>query len=76
MSSGVKWNEDYTDPNSDVARSGASFVEPGVNPIVSYMKGLPRANEPGTKFTYNTAQLPGSLTPHGRRGTSCRTRAS
>ena len=22
MSSGVKWNEDYTDPNSDVARAG------------------------------------------------------
>jgi hypothetical protein len=54
MSSGVKWNEDYTDPNSDVARSGASIVEPGANPIVSYMKALPRANEPGTKFTYNT----------------------
>ena len=56
MSSGVKWNEDYTDPNSDVARSGASILEPGVNPIVSYMKALPRANEPGTKFTYNTGE--------------------
>lgn len=56
MSSGVKWNEDYADPNSDVARSGASIVEPGVNPIVSYMKALPRANAPGTKFTYNTGE--------------------
>ena len=56
MSSGVKWNEDYTDPNSDVARAGASILEPGVNPIVSYMKALPRANEPGTKFTYNTGE--------------------
>jgi CubicO group peptidase (beta-lactamase class C family) len=56
MSSGVKWNEDYADPNSDVARSGASIVEPGVNPIVSYMKALPRANEPGTKFNYNTGE--------------------
>jgi len=56
MSSGVKWNEDYTDPNSDVARAGGAILEPGVNPIVSYMRRLPRANEPGTKFTYNTGE--------------------
>jgi CubicO group peptidase (beta-lactamase class C family) len=56
MSSGVKWNEDYADPNSDVARAGAKILEPGVNPIVSYMKALPRANEPGIKFTYNTGE--------------------
>lgn len=56
MSSGVKWNEDYTDPNSDVARAGATMPEPGVNPLVSYMRRLPRANEPGTKFTYNTGE--------------------
>ena len=56
MSSGVKWNEDYADPNSDVARAGSSIREPGVNPIVSYMRTLPRANEPGTKFNYNTGE--------------------
>ena len=56
MSSGVKWNEDYTDPNSDVARAGSAILEPGVNPIVSYMRRLPRANEPGAKFTYNTGE--------------------
>jgi CubicO group peptidase (beta-lactamase class C family) len=56
MSSGVKWNEDYSDPNADVARAGAKILEPGVNPIVSYMKALPRANEPGTKFHYNTGE--------------------
>jgi CubicO group peptidase (beta-lactamase class C family) len=56
MSSGVKWNEDYSDPNSDVARAGSAIQEPGVNPIVSYMRTLPRANEPGTKFTYNTGE--------------------
>ncbi|ACG77021.1 beta-lactamase [Phenylobacterium zucineum HLK1] len=56
MSSGVKWNEDYTDPNSDVARAGAAILEPGVNPLVSYMRKLPRANAPGTKFTYNTGE--------------------
>jgi CubicO group peptidase (beta-lactamase class C family) len=56
MSSGVKWNEDYTDPNSDVARAGNSVLEPGVNPMVSYLRRLPRANPPGTKFTYNTGE--------------------
>jgi CubicO group peptidase (beta-lactamase class C family) len=56
MSSGVKWNEDYSDPNADVARAGGKILEPGVNPIVSYMKALPRANEPGTKFHYNTGE--------------------
>lgn len=56
MSSGVRWNEDYTDPNSDVARAGSAITEPGVNPLVSYMRKLPRANEPGTKFTYNTGE--------------------
>jgi CubicO group peptidase (beta-lactamase class C family) len=58
MSSGVRWNEDYADPNSDVARAGsqAEPVEPGVNPIVSYMRRLPRANPPGSKFSYNTGE--------------------
>ncbi|HEX2561558.1 serine hydrolase domain-containing protein, partial [Phenylobacterium sp.] len=40
MSSGVKWNEDYTDPQSDVAQAGAAILDPGVNPIVSYMRKL------------------------------------
>src|SRR4029453_14737847 len=56
MSSGVKWNEDYTDPNSDVARAGAKILEPGVNPIVTHKNALPRATEPRTKFTYNTGE--------------------
>jgi CubicO group peptidase (beta-lactamase class C family) len=56
MSSGVKWNEDYADPNADVARAGARVLEPGVNPIVSYMKALPRENAPGTKFHYDTGE--------------------
>jgi CubicO group peptidase (beta-lactamase class C family) len=56
MSSGVKWNEDYSDPASDVARAGARILEPGVNPIVSYMRALPRAAEPGSTFRYNTGE--------------------
>jgi CubicO group peptidase (beta-lactamase class C family) len=56
MSSGVKWNEDYVDPNSDVAKAGGSVTEPGVNPMVSYLRKLPRAHEPGTTWHYNTGE--------------------
>ena len=56
MSSGVKWNEDYVDPNSDVAKAGGSVTEPGINPMVSYLRKLPRAHAPGTTFNYNTGE--------------------
>jgi len=56
MTSGVKWNESYTDPNSDVAQVGLSILEPGVNPVVSYMRRLPREAAPGTKFVYKTGE--------------------
>ncbi|MBV8685022.1 MAG: serine hydrolase [Caulobacteraceae bacterium] len=56
MTSGVKWNEDYSDPHSDVAQAGAAILEPGVDPIVSYMRRLPRATAPGSKFVYKTGE--------------------
>ena len=56
MTSGVKWNESYTDPNSDVAKEGLSILEPGVNPVVSYMRRLPREAAPGAKFVYKTGE--------------------
>ena len=56
MSSGVKWNEDYTDSSSDVARAGAIMLDTGVNPIVSYMRRLSREKEPGSTFHYNTGE--------------------
>lgn len=56
MSSGVKWNEDYTDPKSDVANAGAGPGEPGMNVMVSYMRHLPSAHPPGTVFNYNTGE--------------------
>ena len=33
---------------------GGTVTEPGVNPMVSYLRKLPRAHEPGTTFNYNT----------------------
>ena len=56
MSSGVKWNEDYTDPKSDVAVSGFEPVTGKMNPIVAYMRKLPREAAPGTKFNYKTGE--------------------
>jgi CubicO group peptidase (beta-lactamase class C family) len=56
MSSGVKWNEDYVDPNSDVAQAGLKILEPGVDPMVSYLRRLPRDKAPGSTFHYNTGE--------------------
>jgi len=56
MSSGVKWNEDYTDPNSDVAKAGNKVTELGINPMVSYLRKLPRDKQPGSTFHYNTGE--------------------
>jgi CubicO group peptidase (beta-lactamase class C family) len=56
MTSGVKWNEDYTDPNSDVAQMNRFVVEYGAEAIVAQMKALPREAEPGAKWVYKTGE--------------------
>ena len=56
MTSGVAWNEDYADPNSDVARMLVVAPDPGVDATLSYMRRLPRAAEPGTRWLYNTGE--------------------
>jgi CubicO group peptidase (beta-lactamase class C family) len=56
MTSGVKWDENYTDPNSDVAKEGLTVIEGGLNPVVSYMRRLPREAAPGSKFLYKTGE--------------------
>jgi len=56
MSSGVKWNEDYTDLTSDVARMYSTPADPGLDPIVSYMRKLPREAPAGTKWSYKTGE--------------------
>src|SRR4029077_1038173 len=55
MSSGVRWNESYSDADADVARYSTAIQEPGVNPIVSYLRSLPRAKA-GTRFNYNSGE--------------------
>lgn len=52
MSSGVRWNEDYGDPNSDVARFGGAYS--GAGSFDAVCASLPREFEPGTYNRYNT----------------------
>ena len=54
MTSGVRWNEDYTDPRSDVALFNQHKAEPGVDVTVSYMRKLPREAPAGSKWVYKT----------------------
>jgi CubicO group peptidase (beta-lactamase class C family) len=56
MSSGVGWNEDYEDSNSDVSRFNGAPPDPGVDATVSYMRKLPRAHPPGEVWHYNTGE--------------------
>ena len=52
MASGVSWNEDYSDPDSDVARAGGLI---GL-PLVKYLADLPRKFPSGEIFNYNTGE--------------------
>jgi len=56
MTSGVKWNEDYSDPQSDVALFNAHEPDPGVDATVSYMRQLEAEAPPGTKWVYKTGE--------------------
>ena len=56
MSSGTRWNEDYSDVNSDVARMYAQAPEPGFDMTVSYVRKLPREAPPGRKWVYKTSE--------------------
>lgn len=56
MTSGVKWDESYTDPNSDVARMNFFTLEYGKDAIVEQMKRLPREAAPGEKWVYKTGE--------------------
>ncbi|HEY8879313.1 MAG TPA: serine hydrolase [Roseateles sp.] len=63
MTSGVRWNEDYGDPHSDVARFATEPSVNGSDPVVTYMARLPREAAPGSKWVYKTGEtnLVGSL---------------
>ena len=56
MTAGVRWNENYTDPDADIARFDKDSIEPGMNATVSYMRSLPAEAEPGKIFKYSTGE--------------------
>jgi len=56
MTSGVRWNEDYADPGSDVARFNNHQPEEGVDALVSYLRRLPREVPAGTRWHYSTGE--------------------
>ncbi len=69
MTSGVKWNEDYSDPNSDVAKFNNHKPDEGVEAAVSYMRKLPRDVPAGTRWHYSTGEtnLVGALVQHATK---------
>jgi len=56
MTSGVKWNEDYTDSNSDNVKFFLQEPEQGLDATVAYMRKLPRDVAPGSKWVYKTGE--------------------
>jgi CubicO group peptidase (beta-lactamase class C family) len=56
MSSGVRWNETYTDPTSDRRRLLEAQIAQKPGAALDIMKQLPRASAPGTVNTYNTGE--------------------
>jgi CubicO group peptidase (beta-lactamase class C family) len=56
MTSGVKWDENYSDPKSDVAQFNNYKAAPGIDALVGYMRRLPRAAPPGTRWHYSTGE--------------------
>ncbi|WP_340113147.1 serine hydrolase domain-containing protein [Maribellus mangrovi] len=56
MISGIKWNENYTDPDSDIAGFDNYTTADDMKAIVSYMRRQPAEAEPGKKFNYSTGE--------------------
>jgi CubicO group peptidase (beta-lactamase class C family) len=56
MSSGVRWNETYTDRASDRRRLLEAQISQVPGSALAVMRGLPRAAKPGTVNKYNTGE--------------------
>ena len=56
MTSGVKWNENYADPDSDVAKMLAVVPVDGESQAVTYARTLTREAPAGEKFVYKTLE--------------------
>lgn len=56
MTSGIEWNEDYADPDSDVAQMYMAPCRDQEAHILTYMKDLPRQWPGGTHWQYSTGE--------------------
>lgn len=56
MTSGIAWNEDYADEQSDVAQMYRQPCNGDEAHIITYMKKLKAAHEPGSTFNYSTGE--------------------
>ncbi len=56
MTSGVAWNEDYTDPESDVAKMLTVTPVEGESQAVTYARTLKREAQAGEKWVYKTLE--------------------
>lgn len=56
MTSGVRWHENYTSPTADNVLLYSTPVAAGLDPVVEYMRQLPREAVPGTRWQYNTGE--------------------
>ncbi|MFH1346142.1 MAG: serine hydrolase [Pseudomonadota bacterium] len=54
MSSGMKWNEDYADKQSDVNRYSKSLADGVPGGVFALLKALPREHAAGARWHYNT----------------------
>ncbi|NCC74378.1 MAG: class C beta-lactamase-related serine hydrolase [Sphingobacteriia bacterium] len=56
MSSGVYWNEDYSDPQSEIAAMFQVILNEQAGGHLELLSGLPRVARPGTIFNYSTGE--------------------
>jgi CubicO group peptidase (beta-lactamase class C family) len=56
MSSGVRWDETYTDPKSDRRKVLELQIAGKPGEVLRYMGSLPRAAPPGTVWNYSTGE--------------------
>ena len=56
MSSGVAWNEDYLNPESDRRRMLRAQIAQEKGAVLKFMARLPRVAPAGTKFNYSTGE--------------------
>lgn len=56
MASGVKWDETYTNPNSDRRKMLDAQLTQKPGAVLAYMNSLSRAGAPGSIWNYNTGE--------------------